>query len=79
MIETPAPTGVPDRPVPAQGSPTAAIFVVITKPTKVVIGRREEIIPAGTKVQLVARASDMVQVRYKGESAFVKISSTDLK
>jgi len=60
-------------------SPPTAIFIIVTKPTRITIGRRDEIIPPGTKVQLVARAADTVQVRYKGESTFVKISSTDLE
>jgi hypothetical protein len=77
-IETAAPV-IPQSSALTQTSPPPAIFITVTKPTKIAIGRRDEIIPAGTKVQLVARASDTVQVRYKGESTFVKISSTDLK
>ena len=77
-IETAAPV-IPQSSALTQTSPPPAIFITITKPTKIAIGRRDEIIPPGTKVQLVARASDTVQVRYKGESTFVKISSTDLK
>ncbi len=77
-IETAAPV-IPQSSALTQTSPPPAIFVTVTKPTKIAIGRREEIIPAGTKVQLVARASDTVQVRYKGESTLIKISSTDLK
>jgi len=77
-IATAAPVNIPAASAPTQTSlPT--IFITVTKPTKITIGRRDEIIPPGTKVQLVARASDTVQVRYKGESTFVKISSTDLK
>jgi len=77
-IETAAPVNIPAASAPTQASlPT--IFITVTKATKITIGRRDEIIPPGTRVQLVARASDTVQVRYKGESTFVKISSTDLK
>jgi hypothetical protein len=64
---------------PAQTSPSPNIFITVTKATKIPIGRREEIIQPGTKVQLVARASDMVQVRYKGEAVLLRLSSTDLK
>jgi hypothetical protein len=78
-IETSVPANIPAVPAPTQASPPPAIFITVTKPTKIMIGRRDEIIPPGTKVQLVARAGDTVQVRYKGESTFVKISSTDLK
>jgi hypothetical protein len=78
-IEAAPPGNVPDAPAPTQASPLPVTFVTVTKPTKITIGRREEIIPPGTKVQLVARAADTVQVRYKGESTFVKISATDLK
>jgi hypothetical protein len=77
-IETAAPA-IPQSSALTQTSPPPTIFITVTKPTKIAIGRREEIIPAGTKVQLVARASDTVQVRYKGESTLIKISSTDLK
>jgi hypothetical protein len=76
--ETAAPV-MPESSVLTQKTPPPAIFITITKPTKIAIGRRDEMIPPGTKVQLVARASDTVQVRYKGESTSVKISSTDLK
>lgn len=78
-IEAPSPGNIPEASVPTQASPPPVIFVTVTKPTKITIGRRDEIIPPGTKVQLVARAADTVQVRYKGESTFVKISSTDIK
>ena len=78
-IETSVRVNIPAVPAPTQASPPPAIFITVTKPTKIMIGRRDEIIPPGTKVQLVARAGDTVQVRYKGESTFVKISSTDLK
>jgi hypothetical protein len=75
-----APRGnIPEAPAPTRASPPPVIFITVTKPTKITIGRRDEIILPGTKVQLVARAADTVQVRYKGESTFVKISSTDLK
>jgi hypothetical protein len=77
-IETAAPVKIPEASVATQASLPPAIFITVTKPTKITIGRKDEIIPPGTKVQLVARASDTVQVRYKGESTFVKISSTDL-
>ena len=77
-IET-APVNIPQGSAPTRASLPPAIFITVTKPTKITIGRRDEIIPPGTKVQLVARAADTVQVRYKGESTFVKISSTDLK
>jgi hypothetical protein len=76
--ETAAPV-TPQSSALTQTSPPPAVFITVTKPTKIAIGRRDEIIPAGTKVQLVARASDTVQVRYKGESTLIKISSTDLK
>jgi len=78
-IETASPANIPEGSAPTQASPPPALFITVTKPTKIAIGRRDEIIPPGTKVQLVARAADTVQVRYKGESTFVKISSTDLK
>src|SRR5207249_11585639 len=78
-IETSVRANIPAVPAPTQASPPPAIFIIVTKPTKIMIGRRDEIMPPGTKVQLVARAGDTVQVRYKGESTFVKISSTDLK
>jgi len=78
-VEAAPPGNIPEAPVPTQASPPPAIFVTVTKPTKITIRRRDEIIPPGTKVQLVARAADTLQVRYKGESTFVKISSTDLK
>ena len=78
-IETSVRANIPAVPAPTQASPPPAIFIIVTKPTKIMIGRRGEIIPPGTKVQLMARAGDTVQVRYKGESTFVKISSTDLK
>lgn len=78
-IEAAPPGNVPEVPAPTQASALPVIFVTVTKPTKIIIGRRDEIIPPGTKVQLVARAADTLQVRYKGESTFVKISSTDLK
>jgi hypothetical protein len=78
-METAAPINIPDASAPTPASPPPPIFITVSKPTKITIGRREEIIPSGTKVQLVARAADTVQVRYKGESTFVKISSTDLK
>jgi hypothetical protein len=75
-----APRGnVPDAAAPTRASPPPVIFITVTKPTKITIGRRDEIIVPGTKVQLVARGADTVQVRYKGETTFVKISSTDLK
>ena len=75
-----APRGnVPESPAPTQASPPAVMFITVTKPTKITIGRRDEIIPPGTKVQLVAQAADTVQVRYKDESTFLKISSTDMK
>ena len=77
-IETAAPV-IPQSSALTQTSAPPAIFITITKPTKIAIGRRDERIPPGTKVQLVARASDTVQVRYKGESTLIKISSTDLK
>jgi len=77
-IEAPPSGNIPEVPAPTRASPPV-IFITVTKPTKITIGRRDEIIPPGTKVQLVARASDTLQVRYKGESTFVKISSTDLK
>ena len=78
-IETAPSVNIPEASAPTRASPPPAIFITVTKPTKITIGRRDEIIPPGTKVQLVARAADTVQVRYKGESTFVKISSTDLK
>ncbi len=78
-IETAAPVNILGTSAPARTSPLPARFITVTKSTKITIGRRDEIIPPGTKVQLVARAADTVQVRYKGESTFVKISSTDLK
>ena len=78
-IETAAPVNTPQGSAPIPASPPTATFITITKPTKITIGRRDEIIPPGTKVQLVARAADTVQVRYKGESIFVRMSSTDLK
>ena len=78
-IETAAPVNISAAFAPTQVSPPPAIFITVTKPIKITIGRRDEIIPPGTKVQLVARAADTVQVRCKGESTFVKISSTDLK
>ena len=78
-IETSVRVNIPAVPAPTQASPPPAIFITVTKPTKIMIGRRGEIIPPGTKVQLMARAGDTVQVRYKGESTFVKISSMDLK
>ena len=78
-IEAAPPGNLPEAPAPTRASPPPVIFITVTKPTKITIGRRDEIIPPGTKVQLVARAADTVQVRYKGESTFVKISSTDLK
>jgi hypothetical protein len=78
-IETAAAVNIPGTSAPVRTSPPPAIFITVTKPTKITIGRKDEIIPLGTKVQLVARAADTVQVRYKGESTFVKISSTDLK
>jgi hypothetical protein len=78
-IEAAPPGNIPKAPAPTQASPLPVIFLTVTKPTKITIGRKDEIIPPGTKVQLVARAADTVQVRYKGESTFLKISSTDLK
>jgi len=78
-IETAGPLNTPQGSAPTLASPPTATFITITKPTKITIGRRDEIIPPGTKVQLVARAADTVQVRYKGESTFVKISATDLE
>jgi hypothetical protein len=60
-------------------SPPAIAFVTVTKPTKVTVGRGQETIQPGTKLPLIARAPDVVQVRYKGESAFINIASTDLK
>jgi hypothetical protein len=78
-IETAPPGNVPEASAPTRASPPPVMFITVTKPIKITIGRREEIIPPGTKVQLVARAADTVQARYKGESTFVKMSSTDLK
>ncbi len=78
-IEMAPPGNVSEAPAQIRASPPPVIFVTVTKPTKITIGRRDEIIQPGTKVQLVARAADTVQVRYKGESTFIKISSTDLK
>jgi hypothetical protein len=78
-IETASPGNITEARAPTPESPPPVMFITVTKPTKITIGRRDEIIPPGTKVQLVARAADTVQVRYKGESTFVKISSTDLK
>ena len=78
-VETGAPVNIPQGSAPARASPPPPTFITIIKPTKITIGRKDQVIPPGTKVQLVARAADTVQVRYKGESTFVKISSTDLK
>jgi hypothetical protein len=79
IVVQPTPVNIPGTSAAVRTSPPPAIFITVTKPAKITIGRKDEIIPPGTKVQLVARAADTVQVRYKGESTFVKISSTDLK
>jgi hypothetical protein len=78
-IETAPSVNISETSAPTRASPPPAVFITVTKPTEITIGRRDEIILPGTKVQLVARAADTVQVRYKGESTFVEISSTDLK
>jgi hypothetical protein len=76
----PSPTPAIARWVPPQPStPLPVLLVTVTKPVKIKIGKNEETIIPGTKLPLASRGAGVVQVRYKGESPIIPITSTDLK
>jgi hypothetical protein len=54
-------------------------MLTITQSVSVQSPSGNVVLPAGTKIQLVARNGEKVQVRYAGGDYEIPISATDLK
>jgi hypothetical protein len=73
-ISAPSPIAIPQP----QPTGTPAQFVTLTKPVPVQIPYGSTILPPGTKLQLLSRDAQTVDVRYLDSRYTIPISSTDL-
>lgn len=71
-----APLGTSAPAAPA--TPELPTTVTILKPIKVKIPYGETMLPAGTKVEVVARTAQSVTIRYLGQDMVVPLTATDL-
>lgn len=77
-VAVPAPTAMPAPVTTAAVPNTSAQFVTLTRPVPVQIPYGSTTLPPGTKLQVLSRDQQTVDVRYLDSRYTIPISSTDL-